>query len=100
MFKRSGAGLRRAVVLAAAVTGFGMTAAITGGAMAADKGHGPDESTATAQNCAVIQDWSYYRKCGDTGSDHEQRAEARHARDPQTPTDSEPTAGAAAPSAD
>ena len=41
MSKRSGSGLRRAVVMAAAVAGFGMMAA--GGAMAADKGHGPEK---------------------------------------------------------
>jgi hypothetical protein len=98
MEKRSGIGIRRAALMAVAAAGIGMAAA--GSATAADKGHGRDESVApTAQNCSVIQDWSYYRKCGDTGSDHEPTAEARHAREPQTPTDNEPV-GAAAPARD
>ena len=90
MEKRSGFGIRRAALMAAAVAGIGGMAA-AGSAMAADKGHGRDDSAApTAQNCSVIQDWSYYRKCGDTGSDHEPTAEARHAREPETPADNEP----------
>ena len=98
MEKRSGIGIRRAALMAAAVAGIGMAAA--GSATAADKGHGRDDSAApTAQNCSVVQDWSYYRKCGDTGSDHEPTAEARHAREPQTPADNEPV-GADAPARD
>jgi hypothetical protein len=89
MFKRSGAGLCRAVVVVAAVAGFGVMAAL-GTAVAADKGHGPDKEVTTAQNCAVIQDLSYYRKCGDTGSNHEAHAEPVHAREPQPPADNEP----------
>ena len=97
MEKRSGIGIRRAALMAAAVAGIGMAAA--GSATAADKGHGRDESAApTAQNCSVIQDWSYYRKCGDTGSEHEARAEVKHVREPQPPSDNEPTGVAAAPS--
>jgi hypothetical protein len=100
MSKRSGNGLRRAVVMAAAVAGFGMMAAVAGGAMAADKGHGPDKYVSTAQNCPVVQDWSYYRKCGDTGSAHEARAEPRRTREPeQPPADNEPV-GVAAPQND
>jgi hypothetical protein len=97
MFQRSGAGLRRAVIMAAAVTGFGMMAA-TGSAVAADKGHGSDKYVATTQNCTVIQDWSYYRKCGDTGSEHEARAEPRRAPEsqPETPSDNEPVGATAA----
>jgi hypothetical protein len=101
MDKRSGIGIRRAALMAAVVAGIGMAAA-AGSATAADKGHGRDDAAAatTAQNCSVIQDWSYYRKCGDTGSEHEPAAEARHAREPQTPTDNEPVGAAAAPSRD
>jgi len=94
MFKRSGAGLCRAVVVAAAVAGFGVMVAV-GSAVAADKGHGPDKEVTTAQNCAVIQDLSYYRKCGDTGSNHEAHAEPLRTREPQPPTDNEPVGAAA-----
>src|SRR5262245_47732675 len=98
MEKRSGIGIRLAPLVAAAVVGIGRAAA--GSATAADKGHGRDESAApTAQNCSVIQDWSYYRKCGDTGSEHEPRAEARRASEPQAPADNEPV-GADAPARD
>jgi hypothetical protein len=98
MFQRSGAGLRRAAVLAAVVAGIGMMAT-AGSATAADKDHGPnDYAAAAATNCSVVQDWSYYRKCGDTGSEHEARAEVKHAREPQPPADNEPTGAAAAPS--
>jgi len=99
MCKRSGAGLRRAVIMAAAVVGFGMTAAIAGGATAADKGHESNKYTSTAQNCSVVQDWSYYRKCGDTGSEREPRVERTRTREPETPTDNEPV-GATAPARD
>ena len=95
MFQRSGSGIRRAVVMAASVAGFGMMAAAAGNAVAADKGHGPDKYLATTQNCPVVQD-SYYRKCGDTGSGHEPQAEARHVHEPTTPTDNEPAGVAAA----
>ena len=94
MFKRSGAGLRRAAVMAAVVAGIGMMAT-AGSATAADKGHGPNDYAAEATNCSVVQDWSYYRKCGDTGSDHDPHAEVTH-RDPQPPTDNEPDRAGAA----
>jgi hypothetical protein len=95
MFQRSGSGIRRAVVMAALVAGVGVMAA-AGGAAAADKGHGPDKYVATAQNCPVVEDWSSYRKCGDTGSGHEPQSEARHVHEPTTPTDNEPAGVAAA----
>jgi hypothetical protein len=99
MVKRSGAGQRRAAVMAAAVAGFGMLTAMAGGAAAADKGRESDSYGTTAVNCSVLQDWSYYRKCGDTGSEHEPRAEAQRTRDPdpETPTDNEPVGAATAP---
>ena len=99
MFQRSGSGLRRAVVMAASVAGFGVMAAMAGGAAAADKGRGHEEYLNAAPNCSVNQDWSYFRKCGDTGSEHEARAEPTHVRDPQPPTYNEPV-GATAPSND
>ena len=80
------------------MAGFGMMAA--GGATAADKGHGPDKYVSTGQICPVVQDSSFYRKCGDTGSAHEARAEPRRTREPeQPPADNEPV-GAAAPQND
>ncbi len=89
MFQRSGSGLRRAVVMTASVVGIGMMAAMAGGAKAADdKGGGHEEYLNAAPNCSVNQDWSYFRKCGDT--EHQPRAEARHAHEFQPPTDSEP----------
>jgi len=92
MVTRSGAGVRRAVVAAAAVAGFGMM--VAGGAIAADKDHGPNDYSATAQSCSIVPDWQYYRKCGDTGSTHEPHAQAAvHVRDPQEPSDNEPTGG-------
>ena len=85
MFQRSGSGLRRAVVMAAAVAGFGVMA---GGAMAADdKGGGHEEYLNAAPNCSVNQDWSRFRKGGDT--EREPKAEA-HVRERQPPTDNEP----------
>jgi hypothetical protein len=81
-------------------TAVGTMAAVAGGAIAADKGHGPDKYVSTAQNCTVVQDSSYYRKCGDTGSAHEARAEPRRTREPeQPPADNEPV-GPAAPQGD
>jgi len=97
MWKRSGSGLRRAAVAAALVAGIGMMAAGAGGAGAADKEHDPNKPQTTAQNCAVEP--SYYRKCGDTGSSREARAEPRHVSEPDTPADSEPV-GASAPAND
>ncbi len=98
MVKRSGSGLRRAAVMAAVVVG-GMMTAMADGAVAADKGRESDQYGTTAVNCSVLQDWSYYRKCGDTGSEHEPRAEAQRTRDPEpeTPTDNEPVGAADAP---
>ena len=99
MVKRSGVGLRRAAVMAAVVAGLGMVTVLADGAVAADKGRESDKYATTAQNCAVLQDWSYYRKCGDTGSSHEPRAESRRVREPEpeTPTDNEPVGAATAP---
>jgi hypothetical protein len=98
MVKRSGTGLRRAVVMAAAVAGLGMMAAAAGGATAADKGRESEEYGATAQKCTVVQDWSYYRKCGDTGSEREPtRAEPKHSREIARPTDNEPVGASTAP---
>jgi hypothetical protein len=86
MFQRSGSGLRRAVVMAAAVAGFGVMA---GGAMAADdKGVGHEEYLNAAPNCSVNQDWSYFRKCGDT--EREPKAEPKHVHEIERPTDNEP----------
>jgi len=97
MVTRSGAGLRRAVLVAAAVAGFGMMA-MAGGATAADKGHGPADDSAAARNCSIVPDWQYDRKCGDTGSAHEPHAAAAvHVRDPQVPSDNEPSGETAAP---
>ena len=74
MFQRSGSGLRRAVVMAAAVAGFGVMA---GGAMAADdKGGAHEEYPNTVSNCSANQDVSNIRKCGDT--EREPRAEPKH----------------------
>jgi hypothetical protein len=100
MFQRSGAGLRRAVVMAASVAGFGMMAAMAGGAMAADdKGSGHEEYLNAAPNCSVNQDWSYFRKCGDT--EHQPRAETKQrSREIERPIDNEPVGAAAAPSRD
>jgi hypothetical protein len=93
MFQRSGAGLRRAVVMAASVAGFGMMAAMAGGAMAADD---KEEYLNAAPNCSVNQDWSQFRKCGDT--EREPKAEARQrTREIERPIDNEPV-GATAPS--
>ena len=90
MFKRSGSGLRRAVVMAAAVAGL---AAMAGGAMAADgKGGGHEEYLNAAPNCAVNQDWSYFRKCGDT--EREPKAEAKQVHELERPTDNEPVGAA------
>jgi hypothetical protein len=84
--------------MAAAVAGFGMMAA--GSATAADKGNGPDKYVSMAPPCPVVQDSSFYRKCGDTGSAHEARAEPQRTREPeQPPADNEPV-GAAAPQND
>src|SRR5262245_61926972 len=66
MFQRGGSGLRRAVVMAASVAGFGMMAAMAGGAVAADKGGAHDEYFSAQPNCSINQDWSNIRKCGDT----------------------------------
>ena len=86
MFKRSGSGLRRAVVMAAAVAGL----AVAGGAMAADsKGGGHEEYLNAAPNCSVNQDWSYFRKCGDTEHQPE-RATTTRVHEVQPPTDNEP----------
>jgi len=88
MFKRSGSGLRQVVVMAAAVAGL----AVAGGAMAADgKGGGHEEYLNAAPNCSVNQDWSYFRKCGDT--EREPKAET-HVRERQPPTDNEPVGAA------
>jgi hypothetical protein len=99
MFQRSGSGLRRAVVMAVSVAGFGMMAAMAGGAMAADdKGSGHQEYLNAAPNCSVNQDWSQFRKCGDT--EREPKAESRqHTREIERPIDNEPV-GATAPSRD
>jgi hypothetical protein len=81
--------------MAVAVAGLGMMA---GGVAAADKGRESEEYGATAQKCTVVQDWSYYRKCGDTGSEREPaRAEPKHSREIARPTDNEPVGPAAAP---
>ena len=86
MFQRSGYGLRRAVVVATAVVGLGMMA---GGAIAADKGNGHEEYGSAAPNCSVDQNWSQYRKCGDT--EHQlARAESTRVREIEQPTDNEP----------
>ena len=86
MFKRSGSGLRRAVVMAAAAAGL---AAMAGGAMAADdKGGGHEEYLNAAPNCSVNQDWSYFRKCGDT--EHQPARAETHVHEVQPPTDNEP----------
>ena len=84
MFQRSGSGLRRAVVMAS-VTGFGIMAAMAGGAVAADKGGGHEEYVNAAQSCSVNQDWTNIRKCGDT--EREPRAEPKRA---SPPTDAVP----------
>jgi len=73
MFQRSG--LRRAVVMAASVAGFGMMAAIAGGAVAADKGGAHEEYLNAAPNCLAKKDWPNLRKCGDV--EREPRAEKR-----------------------
>jgi hypothetical protein len=80
MFQRSGSGLRRAVVMAASVAGFGMMATMAGGAVAADKG-GAHEA---ASNCSANQDGSNTRKCGDT--ERERRAETKHVTPQSVPT--------------
>jgi len=82
--------------MAAVVVGIGMMAT-AGSAMAADKGHGPNDDAAMATNCSVVQNLSYYRKCGDTGSTHEPHAKVTHAREPQPPADNEPAGVDAAP---
>ena len=100
MFQRSGSSFRRAVVMAASVVGLGLMA---GGAVAADKGAdktgGHEEYLNAAPNCSVNQDWSYFRKCGDT--EHQPaRAEPKHVREIEPPTDNEPVGATAAPSRD
>jgi hypothetical protein len=80
MFQRSGSGLRRAVVMAASVAGFGMMAAMAGGAVAADKGGAHD----AAPNCSANQDGSNTRKCGDT--EREGRVETKHVTPQSGPT--------------
>jgi hypothetical protein len=88
MFQRSGSGLRRAVVMAASVAGFGMMAAMAGGAVAADKGGAHKEYLNAAPNCSANQDWSNIRKCGDTEREpREPRAEPKRVT---PPTDSVP----------
>ncbi len=84
MFQRSGSGLRRAVVMAASVAGFGMMAAMAGSAVAADKGGAHEEYLNSASNCSAKQDWSNARKCGDT----EREPRAEHVT---PPTQSPPT---------
>mgnify|MGYP003694048475 CR=1 FL=1 len=70
--------------MAAAVAGFGVMA---GGAMAADdKGGGHEEYLNAAPNCSVNQDWSYFRKCGDT--EREPKAERTSANGSRRPTTS------------
>ena len=84
MFQRSGSGLRRAVVMAASVAGFGMMAAMAGGAVAADKGGAHEEYLNAAPNCSANQDGSNTRKCGDT--ERERRAETKHVTPQSVPT--------------
>jgi hypothetical protein len=72
--------------MAAAVAAFGVMA---GGAMAADdKGVGHEEYLNAAPNCSVNQDWSRFRKCGDT--EREPKAEAKQVHEIERPTDNEP----------
>ena len=75
MFQRSGSGLHRAVVMAASVAGFGILAAVAGGAVAADKGGGPEKYLNAPPYCSINQDRTNIRKCGDT--EREPRAEQR-----------------------
>jgi hypothetical protein len=84
MFQRSGYGLRRAVVMAASVAGFGMMAAMAGGAVAADKGGAHEEYLNATPKCSAKQDWSNDRKCGDT--EREPRAEPTRVQPATAPT--------------
>ena len=72
--------------MAASVAGFGMMAAMAGGAVAADKGGAHKEYLNAAPNCSDNQDWPNIRKCGDT--EREPRAKPKRAT---PPTDTEPT---------
>ena len=95
MVERSGVKVTRISVICAAL----IVAALlmTGGAIAADKGHESTDGVVAHTYCPADDVQWDVRKCGDTGSTGRQQADVHRPREPETPAN--PTGGVDAASA-